>query len=151
MESLEEATDKSDYNFDEIKEDNDKERREQFLFDSHQFECDFYNTLAPILDAPVPKVYKTTAYKSGKKEGVLHMEDLTLRGRTISYFENINLTQVKSLIRILAHMHKNTLCADPKLWEGKFLKNQEMMAGATKAFEIMMAPFLKRSKSDSKV
>uniref|UniRef100_A0AC34GMC6 Juvenile hormone-inducible protein n=1 Tax=Panagrolaimus sp. ES5 TaxID=591445 RepID=A0AC34GMC6_9BILA len=142
LESIEEASKKCDYDVEEHKNNRDQHA---FLMDSHQFECDFYNTLAPILDVPCPKVYKTTELLFGEKEGVLHMEDLTLRGKTISHFENINLTQVKSVIKAMAHMHKNILSADPSLWKGKFLKNQTTLAEVSKVLHSMIEPLIKKS------
>uniref|UniRef100_A0AC34GL43 Uncharacterized protein n=1 Tax=Panagrolaimus sp. ES5 TaxID=591445 RepID=A0AC34GL43_9BILA len=56
----------------------------------HECECDFYENLAPILDVPLPKVYKTLLKSSESADGCIHMEDLTLRGRTLPLFENNN-------------------------------------------------------------
>uniref|UniRef100_A0A914YMA3 Uncharacterized protein n=1 Tax=Panagrolaimus superbus TaxID=310955 RepID=A0A914YMA3_9BILA len=78
------------------------------------------------------------------------MEDLTLRGKTISYFENINLAQVKSVIRAIAHMHKNVLTADPSLWRGKFLKNQTVLADVSNVLHSMIEPLIKKSKREGK-
>uniref|UniRef100_A0A914PYT0 CHK kinase-like domain-containing protein n=1 Tax=Panagrolaimus davidi TaxID=227884 RepID=A0A914PYT0_9BILA len=58
------------------------------------------------------------------KEGCIHMEDLTKRGRTVSYFENLNMSQIKCFVRELAKMHKNILTTDPNIWKGKYLKGQ---------------------------
>uniref|UniRef100_A0A914QJD6 Aminoglycoside phosphotransferase domain-containing protein n=1 Tax=Panagrolaimus davidi TaxID=227884 RepID=A0A914QJD6_9BILA len=145
LESIEEANKKSDHDMEEHNKNRD---RHAFLMESHQFECDFYNTLAPILNAPCPKVYKTEELIFGKKEGVLHMEDLTLRGKTISHFENINLSQVKSVIKAIAHMHKNILTADKALWQGKFLKNQTAFADLVSALDSMIEPLVKKMHGD---
>uniref|UniRef100_A0A914Z386 CHK kinase-like domain-containing protein n=1 Tax=Panagrolaimus superbus TaxID=310955 RepID=A0A914Z386_9BILA len=147
LESIEEASKKCDHDMKEHQKNRDQHG---FLMESHQFECDFYNTLAPLLDAPCPKVYKTTELVFGEKEGVLHMEDLTLRGKTISYFENINLAQVKSVIRAIAHMHKNVLTADPSLWREKFLKNQTVLADVSNVLHSMIEPLIKKSKREGK-
>uniref|UniRef100_A0A914Q6I8 CHK kinase-like domain-containing protein n=1 Tax=Panagrolaimus davidi TaxID=227884 RepID=A0A914Q6I8_9BILA len=87
----------------------------------HEFECKFYNILAPIIDVPAPKVYNTVDWILNEQEGCIHMEDLTSKGKTTSYFDNINLTQIKCFIRHLAHWHKNILCADPEIWRKKFI------------------------------
>lgn len=90
----------------------------------HEFECGFYNVLAKVIDVPVPKVYKTVEWILNEQDGCIHIEDLTAKGKTTSYFDNINLTQIKCFIRHLAHWHKNILSSDPKLWEGKvYFKN----------------------------
>uniref|UniRef100_A0A914PVX2 CHK kinase-like domain-containing protein n=1 Tax=Panagrolaimus davidi TaxID=227884 RepID=A0A914PVX2_9BILA len=145
LESIEEASKKSDHDMEEHSKNRDQHA---FLMESHQFECDFYNTLAPILNGPCPKVYKTEELIFGKKEGVLHMEDLTLRGKTISHFENINLSQVKSVIKAIAHMHKNILTADKALWRGKFLKNQTAFVDLVSALDSMIEPLVKKSKRE---
>uniref|UniRef100_A0A914Y323 Uncharacterized protein n=1 Tax=Panagrolaimus superbus TaxID=310955 RepID=A0A914Y323_9BILA len=87
----------------------------------HEFECGFYNVLTNVIDIPVPKAYKTIEWILNEQDGCIHMEDLTSKGKTISYFDNVNLTQIKCFIRHLAHWHKNILCSDPGLWRGKFI------------------------------
>uniref|UniRef100_A0AC34FWG5 Uncharacterized protein n=1 Tax=Panagrolaimus sp. ES5 TaxID=591445 RepID=A0AC34FWG5_9BILA len=131
----------------EAKESGNK--KYEAIEDSHKFECDFYNNLAPLLDIPCPKVYQTLDFKVGEKEGVIHMEDLTLRGKTITYFENINLTQIKCVIQHLAHMHYRVLkCIDQNEWRGKYLKKQEAMETITKNFDLMFKPLLKSSQRE---
>uniref|UniRef100_A0AC34F9E7 CHK kinase-like domain-containing protein n=1 Tax=Panagrolaimus sp. ES5 TaxID=591445 RepID=A0AC34F9E7_9BILA len=46
---------------------------------AHQSECEFYSNLAPALDAPISKVFKTQLWTE-KQKGCIHMEDLTRRG-----------------------------------------------------------------------
>ena len=116
------------------------------LTDIHKFECTFYHEIAKILDVPVPKVYKTVEWIMGKKDGCIHMEDLTLRGKTINFFDNINLTQVKCFIRHLAHWHKNILTADPKTWRGKhFPSNMEAFKSVLATFDKMAMDFMETS------
>uniref|UniRef100_A0AC35FUW1 Uncharacterized protein n=1 Tax=Panagrolaimus sp. PS1159 TaxID=55785 RepID=A0AC35FUW1_9BILA len=122
----------------------------EILEERHKSETDFFTIFAPILDVPCPKIYKIVDLKYGEKEGVIHMEDLTLRGKTITHFENINLTQVKCVIRHLAHMHYKTLTADPKIWRGKFLKNQETLAKVTGHMDAMINKTIENSKRESK-
>uniref|UniRef100_A0A914Y7F3 CHK kinase-like domain-containing protein n=1 Tax=Panagrolaimus superbus TaxID=310955 RepID=A0A914Y7F3_9BILA len=76
------------------------------------------------------------------------MEDLTNRGKSLLYFDSINLTQIKSFVRHLARMHKNILSADPKLWKGKHLKGSECFASALSALESAYEPFLKKCKRE---
>uniref|UniRef100_A0A914P028 Uncharacterized protein n=1 Tax=Panagrolaimus davidi TaxID=227884 RepID=A0A914P028_9BILA len=118
------------------------------LNDIHYFECCFYNKLAPILDVPIPKVFKTLEWIAGKQDGCIHMEDLTTHGKVISFFEDVNLTQVKALVRHLAHMHKNILSCDPKIWQGKYIKNREIGANFVDMIKPMIEPFLKNSKRE---
>uniref|UniRef100_A0A914R006 CHK kinase-like domain-containing protein n=1 Tax=Panagrolaimus davidi TaxID=227884 RepID=A0A914R006_9BILA len=114
----------------------------------HKFECCFYNEISEILDAPVPKVYKTVEWiLEAKQEGCIHMEDLTLRGKSISFFDNINLSQIKYFIQILARMHKNILSADPKSWKGKFINGQNCYIDFFEMYESGYDTFLKKNKN----
>uniref|UniRef100_A0A914QRJ9 CHK kinase-like domain-containing protein n=1 Tax=Panagrolaimus davidi TaxID=227884 RepID=A0A914QRJ9_9BILA len=127
MECLNEAKEKCDFDFDNYEKATNKDKY-TFMTEIHKFECDFYKNLTTIIDVPCPKIFKTREWILKKQEGVIHMEDLTLRGKTLSFFENINLTQVKCVIRHLAHMHKNILSIDPEIWHGKYVKTQEALA-----------------------
>uniref|UniRef100_A0A914Z523 CHK kinase-like domain-containing protein n=1 Tax=Panagrolaimus superbus TaxID=310955 RepID=A0A914Z523_9BILA len=121
------------------------------LIGVHNIECEFYDNVAKLLNAPIPKVYKTQTWELGKHEGCIQMEDLSLKGKTQLYFENINLTIVKSVIRQLAHIHKNILLADPNLWQGKYLKNQLLMANTVQKTQPMIEPFLQKSQRESEL
>uniref|UniRef100_A0AC34GY37 CHK kinase-like domain-containing protein n=1 Tax=Panagrolaimus sp. ES5 TaxID=591445 RepID=A0AC34GY37_9BILA len=112
----------------------------------HQHECEFYEKIAPILDIPLPKVYKTVELDMQNLEGCIHMEDLTTVGKTLSYFESVNLTQIKCFIQKLAHMHKCLLTTDDAIWKNKFLKHRRGFADITTFFEDMIEPFLEKSK-----
>uniref|UniRef100_A0A914Q6L7 CHK kinase-like domain-containing protein n=1 Tax=Panagrolaimus davidi TaxID=227884 RepID=A0A914Q6L7_9BILA len=146
--------------FESLKEATTKNGGDSTWFDSdenmnnlnsvHEFECNFYNNLAPILDVPVPKVFKTVLKSPENIEGCLHMEDLTLRGKTLTLYDNINITQVKHLIRLLAHMHMNILCIDEKEWHGKYLKNQTTMATVMDMLKPMTESFLKKCKNSDR-
>uniref|UniRef100_A0A914QN37 Uncharacterized protein n=1 Tax=Panagrolaimus davidi TaxID=227884 RepID=A0A914QN37_9BILA len=124
----------------------DNEKLKLSFIDCHQSECDFYNKLAPILDIPIPKAHKTVKWIINKQEGCVHMEDLTLRGKCLLFYENINLTQVKCMIRYLAHMHKNVLCADPKTWKGEYLKRSKGLFDALDMFNASVDGFLDKCK-----
>jgi thiamine kinase-like enzyme len=140
FESLEENAEKCDTEqwFDEA--------GKKEMTELHQLECSFYTQLAPIFDVPLPKVYNVVEWIYGKQEGCIHMEDLTLRGKTISYFDNINLTQVKEFIRHLAHWHKNILTADPTIWREKFVfKKVDAFKNAIIAFDKMGQAFVEKS------
>jgi hypothetical protein len=100
------------------------EMTKQFV-ETHSAECNFYNNLAPIFDVPFPKVYQTLEWIIGKQDGCIHMEDLTKKGKVLAFYEDINLTQIKNVIKHLAHMHKNVLTMDSKIWEGKYLSNPD--------------------------
>uniref|UniRef100_A0A914Z1D9 CHK kinase-like domain-containing protein n=1 Tax=Panagrolaimus superbus TaxID=310955 RepID=A0A914Z1D9_9BILA len=112
----------------------------------HQHECIFYNQIAPILEIPLPKVYKTVEIDLQNLEGCIHMEDLSNLGKTLSYFESVNLTQIKCLIQTLAHMHKNLLTTDDAIWKNKFMKHQRGFADITTFFEDLIEPFLQKCK-----
>uniref|UniRef100_A0A914YCP2 CHK kinase-like domain-containing protein n=1 Tax=Panagrolaimus superbus TaxID=310955 RepID=A0A914YCP2_9BILA len=122
----------------------DNEKLKLSFIDCHKSECDFYNKLAPILDIPVPKVYKTVEWILDKQEGCVHMEDLTLRGKCLVFYENINLTQVKCMIRHLAHMHKNVFSADPNIWKGEYLKRSKGLFDALDMFNASVDGFLEK-------
>uniref|UniRef100_A0AC34FY00 CHK kinase-like domain-containing protein n=1 Tax=Panagrolaimus sp. ES5 TaxID=591445 RepID=A0AC34FY00_9BILA len=121
------------------------------LIGVHNVECEFYENVAKLLDAPIPKVYKTQTWEPENHEGCIHMEDLSLKGKTQLYFENVNLTIVKSVIRELAHIHKNILSVNPNLWQGKYLKNQMLMANTAKKTWPMIEPFLQKSRRESEI
>uniref|UniRef100_A0AC34G7V7 CHK kinase-like domain-containing protein n=1 Tax=Panagrolaimus sp. ES5 TaxID=591445 RepID=A0AC34G7V7_9BILA len=107
-------------------ENNDDELMEKMIMpiiEVHEAECKFYDNLAPILDAPVPEVYKTLDWIVGKQDGCIHMEDLTSRGKNLTFFDDINLTQVQNVIKHIAHMHKNILVTDPIIWKDKYIQD----------------------------
>jgi hypothetical protein len=146
FESLDEAQEKceSEQWFD------DENKRS--LTNMHELECRFYNELAPIFDVPLPKVYKVVEWIYKEKEGCIHMEDLTRRGKTISFFDNINLTQIKHFIRHLAHWHKNILSADPKIWKDKFnFEKIDAFKNALVAFDKMGENFLEKSSMKDRI
>ena len=117
----------------------------------HAYECSFYNDLAPFLSIPLPKVFKTQEWIPGEQDGCIHMEDLTRRGKTLTFFDGLNLSQVKCFIRVYARLHKNILTADPKLWKGKYLKSQEALAHIIDMIKpIMIDSFLPTCKREGK-
>uniref|UniRef100_A0AC34FTL5 CHK kinase-like domain-containing protein n=1 Tax=Panagrolaimus sp. ES5 TaxID=591445 RepID=A0AC34FTL5_9BILA len=130
-----------------------KSQNEQKFIDLHNSEVDFFESLASIAEAPTPKVFKTVRWQpdAGNKEGCIHMEDLSGKRKNISYFENINLSQVKCVIKHLAKIHKNILCADPTLWKGKYLKNQESFVDFLDMFDPIIEPHLKKCKIEDQL
>uniref|UniRef100_A0AC34G6L8 CHK kinase-like domain-containing protein n=1 Tax=Panagrolaimus sp. ES5 TaxID=591445 RepID=A0AC34G6L8_9BILA len=135
----------------ELFPEGDNEKLKLSFIDCHKSECDFYNKLAPILDIPVPKVHETVEWILDKQEGCVHMEDLTLRGKCLVFYENINLTQVKCMIRHLAHMHKNVLSADPSLWKGEYLKRSKGLFDALDMFNASVDVFLDKCNHKRKL
>jgi hypothetical protein len=103
------------------------EKMAESIISIHQSECKFYNILAPILDVPIPKVYKTHDWIFGKQTGCIHMEDLTNRGKTLLFFDDINLSQVKNVTKHLVHMHKNILECDPVIWKDKHILDADSL------------------------
>lgn len=91
----------------------------------HEFECDFYNNIAPKLEIPVPKVFKSVSWILRKQEGCIHMEDLSRRGKVMGFFDSFSFTQLKHIVQHVVHMHKQFLVMKKENWEGKYLKNQE--------------------------
>ncbi|KAE9550659.1 hypothetical protein FO519_006135 [Halicephalobus sp. NKZ332] len=92
----------------------------------HVTEMEFYNNLAPTLDIPLIKVFKTLPWVIGESEGVLHMEDITGKAEFVGFAHTLNISQIKEIVRHLAHMHKICLTSDEnhqKLWKGKYNEN----------------------------
>lgn len=139
-ESIDEVISKVDTKFDL------EERFIDNLVKFHQFECDFYTDLAPKLEIPVPKVFKTMPWVYKKIEGCLHMEDLTNKGKSLTFFETMNMSQIRAVVRHLAHMHKQFLIMDESEWRGKFMDNQKAFTEGTDQFVKFFEPFLKLAK-----
>uniref|UniRef100_A0AC35GFV2 CHK kinase-like domain-containing protein n=1 Tax=Panagrolaimus sp. PS1159 TaxID=55785 RepID=A0AC35GFV2_9BILA len=99
--------------------------------------------MAPLLEGPIPKVYKTEDWILNEKEGCIHMEDLSQKGKTFNYFESVNLEQIKSFIQSLAKIHKSNLSADPKIWKGKFVEDDQFFTFYHEILETQIEPFLK--------
>uniref|UniRef100_A0A914QHI9 Uncharacterized protein n=1 Tax=Panagrolaimus davidi TaxID=227884 RepID=A0A914QHI9_9BILA len=113
----------------------------------HQSECDFYNKISKLIDAPIPKIFKTVDWILEKKqEGCIHMEDLTIRGKTFESYDRINIAQAKCFVRYLAKMHKNILTVDPEVWKGKYLKGQTTLAGHIEHQRLHFGGFLEGFK-----
>lgn len=113
----------------------------------HKSECNFYQNFAKILNIPMPKVFKMVeCIFTANQEGCIHMEDISRRGKCISHFESVNLSQVKSFIRNLAHMHKNILCATDLEWRGKYLKNATLFGDFVESVDMFIEDFLKKCK-----
>ena len=103
----------------------DKFRQKMFTF--HQTEVDFYEHLVKTLDIPVPRVFKTLPWKLGEAEGVVHMEDMTGKGKQLDLSESLTIPQIKVLVKHLAHMHRKVLTSDDEefhAWKGKHNDNQ---------------------------
>uniref|UniRef100_A0AC34Q9T4 CHK kinase-like domain-containing protein n=1 Tax=Panagrolaimus sp. JU765 TaxID=591449 RepID=A0AC34Q9T4_9BILA len=113
---------------------------DKFFMNTHQCECDFYNIIAPILDIPLPKVYKTLPWIIGKQDGCILMEDLTGKGKIKTIYDNLTVSEILTVVKTLAKMHAKILMADEKLWRGKFVENQKWFAlfadSTEKAFQI---------------
>uniref|UniRef100_A0AC35FCS5 CHK kinase-like domain-containing protein n=1 Tax=Panagrolaimus sp. PS1159 TaxID=55785 RepID=A0AC35FCS5_9BILA len=117
----------------------------------HKSECNFYQNFARILNIPMPRVFKMVeCIFTAKQEGCIHMEDISRRGKFISHFEGVNLSQVKSFIRNLAHMHKNILCATDLEWRGKYLKNATLFGDFVESVDMFIEDFLKKCKIEDR-
>uniref|UniRef100_A0A914YD61 Uncharacterized protein n=1 Tax=Panagrolaimus superbus TaxID=310955 RepID=A0A914YD61_9BILA len=117
---------------------------------NHQKECKFYNIMAPLLKGSIPKVYKTEDWILNEKERCVHMEDLSQKGKTFTYFESVNLNQIKSFVRNLAKIHKSNLVADEKIWKGKFVEDDQFFTFYHEILETQIEPFLKTCSRESK-
>ncbi|KAE9548588.1 hypothetical protein FO519_008198 [Halicephalobus sp. NKZ332] len=114
----------------------------------HKFECDFYMKLAPKLEIPIPKVHKTMPWIYQKADGCLHMEDLTTKGKSLTFFETMTIPQIRAVVRHLAHMHKQFLTMDESEWRGSFLENQKAFTEGNDQFVNFFEPFLKMTKGN---
>uniref|UniRef100_A0AC34RJE7 CHK kinase-like domain-containing protein n=1 Tax=Panagrolaimus sp. JU765 TaxID=591449 RepID=A0AC34RJE7_9BILA len=125
------------------------------LADLHNLECEFYSRWAPVLEIPIPKVYKTHHWIIGKEEGVLHMEDLTRKGKTMERYTSLNLTQIRNITKQLAHMHKirnitkhlahmhKVTIATTHSWRNKFYIRESKFEETSKLIDSAFDKFLK--------
>ena len=102
----------------------------------HNNECLFYSVVAPWIPEILPRVFETREWKFYENQiGYLHMEDLSTRGKNLDYYNCLSHSQVKNVVRHLAHFHKVILTTDEKLWKGKFTRNKNLMSGLTSTFK----------------
>uniref|UniRef100_A0A914Z086 CHK kinase-like domain-containing protein n=1 Tax=Panagrolaimus superbus TaxID=310955 RepID=A0A914Z086_9BILA len=80
------------------------------------------------------------------QNGCIHMEDLTNRGKNLSFFDDINLNQVKNVIKHLAHMHKNILVTDSITWKGKYILDPDSMDGFFDMLASTIDTFIEKCK-----
>ena len=83
------------------------------------------------------------------QDGCIHMEDLSQRGKCLSYYESVNLTQIKAFIRVLARMHKNILSQETKEWRGTFLENITLFGDLLDSADLFIDKFLENCKRRS--
>ena len=113
----------------------DDEKFVKEISECHQTEIDFYNHLSKTLDIPVPYVFKTLPWKIGESQGLIHMEDMTGKGKPLGIGEFVTIPQIKKVIRYLAHMHRMSLTsqnAEFNSWKGKHNDNQFVFASISK-------------------
>uniref|UniRef100_A0AC34QF80 CHK kinase-like domain-containing protein n=1 Tax=Panagrolaimus sp. JU765 TaxID=591449 RepID=A0AC34QF80_9BILA len=138
-ESLDHANDKGDKLIDP---DNFKYKLTRF----HNFECEFYNELAPLLEMPVARTFKTRAWIVDEQQGCIHMEDLTIRGKVMNYYDTFNVTQLKGIIKHVVRMHAKVLTMEPEAWSGKFLDNQDAFDDIGDITKNALQPFKELAK-----
>ncbi|KAE9546297.1 hypothetical protein FO519_010491, partial [Halicephalobus sp. NKZ332] len=112
----------------------------------HEFECYFYNNLAPVLEIPTPKVFETVSWILKKQEGCLHMEDLSRRAKVLTFFDSFNMTQLKNITKNIVHMHKQILTLEKEKWEGKYLENQLCFLALAPMYNKAIEDFKKLTK-----
>ena len=103
------------------------ERAVKKIVRAHNSEVGFYSELVSTFDIPHIKVFKALPWVVGETEGVLHMEDMTGKGELCEFMSTLNVSQIKEIVRYLAHMHAICLSSDKdhqKLWKGKYNENQ---------------------------
>ena len=114
------------------------------LTECHQTEADFYKYLSKTLDIPVPYVFKTLPWKIGESQGLIHMEDMTGKGKSLPIGDALTIPQIKEVTRHLAHMHRKTLTSEDEeflYWKGKHNNNQLIFMLGCKALNDI-EPFL---------
>jgi len=97
------------------------------ICECHQTEVDFYEHLAKTVDIPIPRVFKTLPWIIREAEGVIQMEDMTGRGKTLEIGDCLTIPQIKDIVRHLAHMHSRALASEDEefnSWKGKHNDNQ---------------------------
>ena len=88
----------------------------------HDTECDFYEMLAHLIPQIVPKIHKFKRWVKDIHLGCLHMEDLSVKGKNLDYFDGLTVSQFKNVINWLAYFHSKLLTTD--IWQGKFTKQK---------------------------
>uniref|UniRef100_A0AC34RM50 CHK kinase-like domain-containing protein n=1 Tax=Panagrolaimus sp. JU765 TaxID=591449 RepID=A0AC34RM50_9BILA len=109
----------------------------------HNFECAFYNNLAPILEMPVAKTFQAKMWITDEPEGCIHMEDLTLRGKVMNYYDTLNMTQLKVVIKYVTRMQARALALDSDVWSGKYIGNQDAFEQCAVLTKNALRPFKK--------
>ena len=119
-------------------------RRRQMMLSMHKNECDFYKYIAKFIPETVPCVFETGAcIPEENKVGYLHMEDLSVKGKNLDYYNCLSHGQIKSIVRHLAHFHKILLTTDESLWRGKLVTMGFLLMGVTSLFEDRVEKFKK--------
>ena len=107
---------------DEITLSTHNEKFVKKICDCHQIEIDFYEHLSKTLDIPTPRVFKTFPWNIGETEGLIQMEDMTGKGKIITIGNILTISQIKEIVRYLAHMHSRALTSEDQEflhWKGK--------------------------------
>uniref|UniRef100_A0AC34QCV6 CHK kinase-like domain-containing protein n=1 Tax=Panagrolaimus sp. JU765 TaxID=591449 RepID=A0AC34QCV6_9BILA len=116
----------------------------------HQTEIKFYNDFAKFFaDVPISKVYKTLPWIPGQKQGVIHMEDLSIHAKTIDIMESLNIPQVENIVTLLVNFHSDYLLNKSKIIHENDEKSaHEMMAGFMPMMIAGNKNILEMSKND---
>uniref|UniRef100_A0AC34QK62 CHK kinase-like domain-containing protein n=1 Tax=Panagrolaimus sp. JU765 TaxID=591449 RepID=A0AC34QK62_9BILA len=74
------------------------------------------------------------------------MEDLTIRGKVMNYYDTFNVTQLKGIIKHVVRMHARVLTMEPEAWSGKFLDNQDAFDDIGDITKNALQPFKELAK-----
>jgi len=108
----------------------------QSIIQMHDTECNFYNLIAPLISNYVPNIYCTQRWIRNVHQGCLHMEDLSLRGKNIDFFNTLTVPQFQNVVNALAFFHSQILKLEESKWRGKFVSQRNIFTE--------MAPLIKQ-------
>ena len=109
----------------------------------HDTECEFYSHIAPLISDYVPRVHTTQKWIKSVHQGCLHMEDLSLRGKNMDFFNSLSIPQFKSVIDALAFFHSKILKLDESQWRGKFVSQRNIFPEMAPLIKELSPKFLK--------
>ncbi|KAE9549578.1 hypothetical protein FO519_007199 [Halicephalobus sp. NKZ332] len=123
------------------------EKRDRLVVPMHKNECEFYRYIAELIPETTPRVFEMREWVPEKDQiGYLHMENLSVKGKNLDYFNSLSHGQIKSIVRHLAHFHKVMLTTNDALWKGKLttmgfvmMEPYDLIFSNEKLMKIMMS------------
>ncbi|KAE9548005.1 hypothetical protein FO519_008786 [Halicephalobus sp. NKZ332] len=119
----------------------------QSIIQMHDTECDFYSLVAPLIPNFVPRVHCTQRWIRDIHQGCLHMEDLSIRGKNMDYFNTLTVPQFKNVVDALAFFHSRIMNLEESRWRGKFVSQRNIFSDMISLVRDMSPKFLKITKS----